>query len=104
LARSWGRTLPASAMVPPDRRQVAESITTFVAAAEAHERDTAPEAVSVAAVAEVSRDAFAAAVCGAPPVRGGGPARPWASGAAGVQDRLADCALDPSSLAHAGWA
>lgn len=52
--------------------QVSDSITQFVAAAEAHEKDVLPESVSVASVAEVSRDAFVAAVCNAMPVRPGG--------------------------------
>ena len=51
--------------------QVSDSITQFVAAAEAHEKDVPPESVGVASVAEVSRDAFVAAVCNAAPVR------PW---------------------------
>lgn len=51
------------------RCQVSDSITQFVAAAEAEERDMPPGAVTVASVTDVSKEAFCAAVMNAPAVR-----------------------------------
>ncbi len=60
MCRVIHRALPA---------QVSETISLFVATAEAAVRDVAPESIAVSTVSQLARDAFVAGVAGTPAIR-----------------------------------